>query len=273
MHPTRVHLSHRLSHRWLSLVLVPLWLFGSGCDDESDTDSVDAAQSADQTEDCGLPPNQCSVDAAPADATPPSQPDALLPTPDAETMGPDASPDAEPAPDASPDAEPAPDASPDAEPAPDASPDAEPVPALTPVGDGEHDIGYGWLGAAQPTEARLREVVELGARVISLREEAEDPFDEAALVESLGGEFLRFATQSGNLPNAEFRNGLYDFYDAQLDRPPPVYLHCASSNRVGASWALYHAERRGVDPEEAVQMGIDAGLRSLEPVVREILGL
>jgi hypothetical protein len=49
-----------------------------------------------------------------------------------------------------------------------------------------------------------------------------------------------------------------------------VYLHCASSNHVGPSWALYHAERLGVPPEEALAMGRAAGLGSLEALVREV---
>lgn len=146
-------------------------------------------------------------------------------------------------------------------------------PAIVPVGANEHDIGYGWIGAGQPTEERLTEVVDAGARVLSLRYPDEDPFDEQALVEGLGGTFLRYPTRGESYQDVAFREGMYDLYDAQMAEGGPVYLHCASSNRVGASWALYHAERKGVPPEEAIQIGRDAGLSSLEPMVRGILGL
>ena len=137
----------------------------------------------------------------------------------------------------------------------------------------EADIGDGWIAAGQPTEARLTEVVEIGARIITLRAAAEDPFDEQGLVEGLGGTFIRYATTATDYQDVAFREAMYDLYDVQFAMGGYVYLHCASSNRVGASWALYNAERRGVPAEEAVQMGIAAGLAGLEPMVRSILGI
>lgn len=145
--------------------------------------------------------------------------------------------------------------------------------ALTATQSHEAEILYGWLAAGQPSEDRLREVVEQGAVVISLRAVAEDPFDEPALVESLGGTFIRYPTSGPDYDSVDFREGMYDLYDEQLDAGNLVYLHCASSNRVGASWALYQAERKGVPAEEAIQMGRDAGLSSLESRVRAVLEL
>lgn len=53
----------------------------------------------------------------------------------------------------------------------------------------------------------------------------------------------------------------------------PILVHCESSNRVGAMWALYRA-RNGVPPEIAVQEGRTVGLKpSREGAVREILNL
>jgi protein tyrosine phosphatase (PTP) superfamily phosphohydrolase (DUF442 family) len=137
----------------------------------------------------------------------------------------------------------------------------------------ETDIGDGWIAAGQPTEARLTEVVTQGARVITLRAVTEEAFDEQALVEGLGGTFIRYATTASDYQTLAFREAMYDLYDAEFAKGGPVYLHCASSNRVGASWALYNAERRGVPAEQAVQMGIDAGLAGLETMVRDILGI
>lgn len=137
----------------------------------------------------------------------------------------------------------------------------------------EADIGDGWIAAGQPTEARLTEVVNLGARVITLRLASEDPFDEQALVEGLDGTFIRYPTTASDYETVAFREAMYDLYDAEFAKGGNVYLHCASSNRVGASWALYNAERRGVPAEQAVQLGKDAGLAGLEPLVRSILGI
>ncbi len=50
----------------------------------------------------------------------------------------------------------------------------------------------------------------------------------------------------------------------------PVLVHCASSNRVGALFALREAAS-GADREAALELGRAAGLRSLEGRVEEIL--
>lgn len=53
----------------------------------------------------------------------------------------------------------------------------------------------------------------------------------------------------------------------------PILLHCESSNRVGALWALYRAGT-GVPAEIAIQEGRTVGLKpSREKAVREILKL
>lgn len=152
-------------------------------------------------------------------------------------------------------------------------PDAEVRPVLAASEGHESDILYGWVAAGQPSEARVEEIVATGATIISLRLPAEDPFDEPGLIDSLGGEFIRYPTSSADYDRVDFRESMYDLYDEQLDAGKIVYLHCASSNRVGASWALYQAERKGVAAEEAIAMGKAAGLGSLETRVREVLGI
>jgi uncharacterized protein (TIGR01244 family) len=53
----------------------------------------------------------------------------------------------------------------------------------------------------------------------------------------------------------------------------PILLHCHSSNRVGAMWALYRAAA-GVPAEIAIQEGRTVGMKSSrEGAVREQLGL
>jgi len=53
----------------------------------------------------------------------------------------------------------------------------------------------------------------------------------------------------------------------------PILVHCESSNRVGAMWALYRT-KNGVPPEIAIQEGRTVGLKpSREGAVREILKL
>lgn len=51
----------------------------------------------------------------------------------------------------------------------------------------------------------------------------------------------------------------------------PVLVHCQSSNRSGAMWALYRAYK-GIPPEIAIEEGRTNGLTSREPAVRARLG-
>ena len=154
---------------------------------------------------------------------------------------------------------------------PDMAPDAAPLPMLRAMGRNERDVDFDWIAAGQPTEARVREIVAAGVPIIDLRYPQEDPFDEPGLVESLGGQFTRYPTSGMDYERVEFREGMYDLYDAAIANGGTVYLHCASSNRVGASWAFYHAERLGLEIEAALAKGREAGLRSLEDTVRRIL--
>lgn len=155
------------------------------------------------------------------------------------------------------------------------APDMEAMPSeaviLRATEDYERDVEFDWIAAGQPTEARLTEVVEAGVPVISLRYPEEDPFDEPGLVEGLGGSFTRYPTSGNDYRDVAFREGMYDLYEALIDAGGTVYLHCASSNRVGASWAFFHAERLGFDVDAALEVGRAAGMRSLESLVVEIL--
>lgn len=145
--------------------------------------------------------------------------------------------------------------------------------AFVPTAGHEHALGGGWIGAGQPSQARLKEVVALGARVLSLRVASEDPFDEEALVEAAGGTFIRYPVVASKYYDKPFREALYDLYDAQHEEGGLVYLHCASSNRVGASWALYQAERKNVPVADAIALGKAAGMTGLTQLVEEILGV
>ena len=50
-------------------------------------------------------------------------------------------------------------------------------------------------------------------------------------------------------------------------------VHCASGNRAGALLALGAWRQGGMTPQQALDFGKSAGLGSLEPKVRELLGL
>lgn len=150
-------------------------------------------------------------------------------------------------------------------------PQATPKPAVTASGPGERALGDGWIAAGQPSQERVKALAEAKVPIISLRTPGEDPFDEATLVERLGGAFSRHPTTGAEFTQPAYRAALFDEFDRLAKGGGPVYVHCASSNRVGAAWALYLAERKGLGIEEALQKGREAGMRSLDGLVRSVL--
>ncbi|GHE30235.1 beta-lactamase hydrolase domain-containing protein [Vulcaniibacterium thermophilum] len=130
----------------------------------------------------------------------------------------------------------------------------------------------GLLTGGQPDATAWPALAARGVRtVINLRPEAElGERDEAAEVAAAG---LRYV----NLPIA----GAADITPAQADAlwsalqssDGAVLVHCASGNRVGALLALAMQRHGGMTPEQALEFGRSAGLKGLEPVVRERLGV
>ncbi len=121
----------------------------------------------------------------------------------------------------------------------------------------------------QPSAQALSAIAEQGyTAVIDLRSAGEDRgFDEAATVEGLGMSYISLPVSGASGISYENANAL-DRILADIDGP--VLLHCASSNRVGALLAL-RARMHGADAANALALGVDAGLTSLQPVVEEAL--
>ncbi|KEO56488.1 fused DSP-PTPase phosphatase/NAD kinase-like protein [Thioclava pacifica] len=106
--------------------------------------------------------------------------------------------------------------------------------------------------------------------VVSLLKPDEGAPNEGELVEKAGMKYIHIAVPTKAPTNeqvAEF---------AKIVEDPanyPILLHCESSNRVGAMWALYRASK-GVPVEIAVEEGRQVGLKtSREGAVREMLGM
>lgn len=123
-----------------------------------------------------------------------------------------------------------------------------------------------------PDAATLERAAAAGYRtVVDLRSDSErDPalLEKAA---ALGLEVLAIPIAGPadiNLANAE-KLGIILADTSKR----PLLLHCASGNRVGAMLALEYAGVEGHTAEEALALGLAAGLTGLEPVVREQLGL
>ena len=123
--------------------------------------------------------------------------------------------------------------------------------------------------AGQPDVAALKVFAENGyVAVIDLRTKDEDRgLDEPAVVAGLGMEYVSMPIDRDDITIEKARelDALLDAYDE------PVLLHCASSNRIGALIALNFYDETG-DAELALEMGRAAGMKSLEPLVRKMLG-
>lgn len=130
----------------------------------------------------------------------------------------------------------------------------------------------GLLTGGQPSAQQLHDAARAGVTtVIDLRTPQEERgYDEQAAAEKLGLRYVRLPIGgAGDINEANART-----LDRLLKQDAgTTLLHCASGNRVGALLALAHARVDGAAAEEALQFGRDAGLGSLEPVVRLKLGV
>ena len=106
------------------------------------------------------------------------------------------------------------------------------------------------------------------ATVVDMRTEEEDRgIDEEAVVESLGMTYLAFPV-SGRTDITLQKAQEFEKLLAGIDGP--VFMHCRSGNRVGAMFALRDG-LHGAATDDAIALGKEAGLGSLEPRVREVL--
>lgn len=123
--------------------------------------------------------------------------------------------------------------------------------------------------AGQPDAAALNIFAEQGYRtVIDIRTEPEDRgMDEAAVIADLGMGYIVFPidkSEAINFDNARELGRLIE------EAEGPVLVHCGSSNRVGALFAL-RKSLDGADNETALEYGREAGMTRLEGRVKEIL--
>lgn len=122
----------------------------------------------------------------------------------------------------------------------------------------------------QPTQEQLQALAKQGVTtVVDLRGDDEDRgFDEAATAKALGLRYERLPINGAeDLTSANARQ-LKQLLDAGGDQ---VLLHCASGNRVGALLAIMAREQEGASREQALELGKQAGMKSLTPKVEEKL--
>jgi protein tyrosine phosphatase (PTP) superfamily phosphohydrolase (DUF442 family) len=115
----------------------------------------------------------------------------------------------------------------------------------------------------QPTPEQLERLKAAGVKVVvDLRDPMEQrPFDEPAKVRDLGLEYVNVPVRPGATS------------DEQLDRvrealrnadEKPVFLHCATANRVGGALLPHLILDQGLPEEQAVERAMQVGLRSPE---------
>ncbi len=123
-----------------------------------------------------------------------------------------------------------------------------------------HDSGVYFGG--QPTADAFGTAQKMGVKVVDkLRSDPEIAamdFDEAALVEQLGMKYVAIPITSETFGPAD-TDALKEVLSGTSG---PVLIHCGSSNRVGALWAMYLHRHRGVALDDAIALGRKAGLRS-----------
>ena len=128
----------------------------------------------------------------------------------------------------------------------------------------------GVVSGGQPSVEQLAMASQAGFKtVINLRGEGE-PGTREAEVSAAGMHYVALPIEGGGaITEANARALAVALEEAE----PPVLLHCASGNRVGALLALKALYLDGKSAEEALQYGLDSGMTRLEPVVRKELGL
>jgi uncharacterized protein (TIGR01244 family) len=117
----------------------------------------------------------------------------------------------------------------------------------------------GLAGGGQPSAEGLARLKAMGfTTVVNLRTEKEGTAAEEAAVKAAGLRYVSVPVTADTLSAKDV-----DAVAAALGEPSsgPVLLHCASSNRVGAMWALLQL-REGKSMEEALAAGQAGGLTS-----------
>lgn len=131
----------------------------------------------------------------------------------------------------------------------------------------------GLLTAGQPTGEQLDGLAEAGfTRFISLRPSGESGagWEEAHAIDH-PHDFDRLPISGASSLTRENVEALAALLDEANGEP--TVLYCASGNRVGAMLALKAFWIDGAGAEEALDLGLSAGLTGLEGPVREKLGL
>ncbi len=122
-----------------------------------------------------------------------------------------------------------------------------------------HVIRPGLAVGGQPSPEALTRLGEMGFKtIVNLRTRREGALEEEEALRALGLDYVWVPVRSSTLSLADV-----EAVEQVLSDPEraPVLLHCGSSDRVGAVWAVIQV-RAGRTLEEAEAAGRAAGLQS-----------
>ncbi|WP_404343861.1 beta-lactamase hydrolase domain-containing protein [Pseudoalteromonas mariniglutinosa] len=122
--------------------------------------------------------------------------------------------------------------------------------------------------AGQPDQQQFAELAKKGIKtVINLRDDSEISWSEQDVVEQLGMRYFNIPVSNKDDINLDNAKQLYSLLQSHSNSG--VLLHCASSNRVGALVAIYQALALNKPVDDAIAIGKQWGLKSLETVVAQ----
>ncbi len=119
----------------------------------------------------------------------------------------------------------------------------------------------------QPTAEQIDWLKRVGIKhIINLRTPKEQKFDEAQLVQKIGLDYYSIPVGGKAAINEANASKLASILKDIGDEP--VYVHCASGNRVGALIAIHEFSSNGGDINAAIAKGKLWGLTRLENTVK-----
>lgn len=116
--------------------------------------------------------------------------------------------------------------------------------------------------AGQPTHQDLIRLKQKGVHsVLNLRTAAEDPgvAKEGSAVQALGLKYFHLPVDSNRL-TPKLGDEFLRIVSDESNRP--LFIHCASANRVGAFWILHRVINHGWSMDRAEEEARKIGLRS-----------
>ncbi len=123
-------------------------------------------------------------------------------------------------------------------------------------------VNQDFCTAGQPSHQDLIRLKRKGVQsVLNLRTTAEDPgvAKEGAAVQALGLKYFHLPVDSGRL-TPKLGDEFLRIVSDESNRP--LFIHCASANRVGAFWIIHRVVNHGWSLAKAEEEARKVGLRS-----------